>query len=361
MKPKSSLKTLVPLEAIVPNPSQPRRAIPVPLARALRQGKLTLMQVYQKVFGASNPTPHVTRLKQEIEGLAKSIAEEMAARPETHGVINPLTVNAIDKGRYMVETGEMRLWAMVALALAYPDNERYRSVPVQVITHPSAVRQAVENLQRHSLNAMEMAWSLQLVWTELKRERPLELVPLGGKKSRGRPREWPTWGAVAERVGLSDSAVALYTPLLTLPAEAQAMIHAFDIPETRLRYLLAHLPRPKYNKAIARLIKQATTAEWLWSSSEFRQAVEAILGQGATKKERGSVARLAKDVTRTRATLNRAAQQFQDLLGKRPSIAGAQRQQTRLAKAEMDTDFRALVGDAKILIRYLQTLVAAAK
>lgn len=352
-------RTLLPLDVIVPNPDQPRRVIPASAARAILRGKKTAAQVYQQFFNDKDQTPHMKRLKSEVAELAKSIAKEMAARPGSPGLINALTVYPLNAERYMIETGEMRFWAMIALSLAYPDDERHRSAPVEVIKHPSAVRQAVENLHRHSLNAMEMAWSLQRVWDELKRERPLDLVPPSGKKSKGRPREWPTWSVVAERIGLSDSTVALYTPLLELLPEAQSLILAYDIPERRIRYMLAMLPRPKYSRAIGRLLKRATAGERLWSATEFRQAVDKITG--GDRQDSASVPRLVKTVVNARTALSQSAHEIRALLGKRPSRTAARRQRTRLIKAKKDQDFQSLVSEAKVLLRYLQALVEAGK
>jgi hypothetical protein len=270
---------LLPLDQLVPDPDQPRRIIPKAAARAIAAGKKTAAQIYRAYLTKEGKTPHDRRVREEIPNLAQNIAREQVARPETHGLVNPITVSKIDQKRFLIETGEVRFWAMVALREAHPTDTAYAAIPAQIVKRAGATRRAAENLQRRSMNAMETAWALKQVWDELAREGPPPDFPApGAKKSeRGRPKEWPTWEAVADRVGLARRTAVQYATLLTLPAKAQAIVHAHDIPERRLRYLLQQLPRPKYNAEIIRILEQATSDETLWSGAQIHAAVDRVL------------------------------------------------------------------------------------
>jgi len=178
-------------------------------------------------------------VREEIRSLAQNITREQVTRPETHGLVNPITVSRPRRRRYLIETGEIRYWAMVTLREAHPTDTAYAAIPTQIVKRVGATRRAAENLQRRSMNAMETAWALKQVWNELAREGPPPDFPApGAKKSeRGRPKEWPTWEAVADRVGLARRTAIQYATLLTLPAKAQGIAYAHDIPVRRLRYL----------------------------------------------------------------------------------------------------------------------------
>jgi len=238
------------------------------------------MDAYQ-MLRASN-TPYLQRMNEELSSLAKSIEVEGQTKPESHGLVNAITVFPIEGNRYMIETGEMRFWAMLHLRETTEPmwRQNFTAIPSIVIEQGSASRQAAENIQRRNMNSMEMAWALQRVWDELASNPPAIFVTNGNKNTseRGRPLEWPTWAAVAKRVGMRVGPITRYTVLLQLEPEAQQIIHQFDIPEGRLRYMMRMLPPSIYNSEITELLRQATVAQKVWTEARFREETDKILG-----------------------------------------------------------------------------------
>ncbi|MBN1887058.1 MAG: ParB N-terminal domain-containing protein [Thermoflexales bacterium] len=274
---------LVELSSIVPDPNQPRRVIPADAARAILKGQHPVARIYQMYLRLpdSDWSPHTMRMHTEITELAASIHEAVKAHPDVPGIINPITAYPIEGGRYMIETGELRFWAMVMLHTESTDEEagRYDKIPVRVVKHHSAIRQMVENLQQHSLNSMEIAWGLKSAWDIMQQETPpVDFSAPGAKKPAHRPKGWPNWLAVARRTGMAERTVYDYTPLLELEPEAQAIIHAYDIPERRLRYMLSVLSRPERNADITAILKKATGGPEIWTEAQIRKEVDKLLG-----------------------------------------------------------------------------------
>jgi hypothetical protein len=339
---------LLPLEQLTPDPDQPRRIIPKTAARAIAAGKKTAALVHRAYLAKEGKTPHDRRVREEIRSLAQNIAREQVARPETHGLVNPITVSKIGRNRYLIETGEVRFWAMIALQEAHPTDTAYAAIPTQIVKRDGATRRAAENLQRRSMNAMETAWALKQVWDELGREGPPPdfLAPGAKKSERGRPKEWPTWEAVADRVGLARRTAVQYATLLTLPAKAQTIIHAHDVPERRLRYLLQQLPRPKYNAEIVRILEQATGDETLWSGAQIRAAVDRMLKR---VRPRARPAQIGQALGRVRGLV---AQVF----GRgKPDAARIRRYREALPEPERKV-FDQTVAEARALLPYVSAL-----
>lgn len=292
---------LVQLENIVPNPKQPRRLISAQTAQGILSGQVTLLDAYKLLF--QNKTPYAKRMNEELISLAQSIQTEEQSKPESHGLVNAITIYPLDDGRFMIETGEIRFWAMLHLRETTKPmwRKKFAAIPAFIIEQGSASRQAVENIQRRSMNSMEMAWAMQRVWDELAANPPEGFLHQAQKTSPlgGRPSEWPSWPEVASRVGLSYRTVVGYITLLELDPEAQQIIHQFDIPERRLRYMLRNLPRPGYNPQILDLLRQATASGNVWSEAKFREETDRIfkIERRRIPKPRQAVNRLRQVTT----------------------------------------------------------------
>ncbi len=135
----------------------------------------------------TNPFQPRTVFEEEaLEALADSIKQL--------GLIQPITVRAVEDGKYQIISGE----------------RRFRAARMAGLTHiPAYIRKAddqgmlemaiVENIQRENLDAIEVALSFQ---------RLIEECEL-------------TQEAMAERVGKKRATVTNYLRLLKLPAQVQ--------------------------------------------------------------------------------------------------------------------------------------------
>lgn len=132
--------------------------------------------------------------KESLEGLAASIRE--------NGIIQPLIVRKIEKGKYELIAGERRLKASKMAGLSH--------VPVVISavgSDKSYELALIENVQREDLNPVEEA----LAYKELQEKYHL------------------TQEEISSRVGKERSSIANFLRLLTLPEEIRG-----DIIENRL-------------------------------------------------------------------------------------------------------------------------------
>lgn len=137
--------------------------------------------------------------------------EELAASLRAIGLVQPITVQALESGRYQIISGERRWRAAQRAGL-----ERLPAYirPAQ----PSEVLELalVENIQREDLNAIEVA----LAYQQLIEQQQLKQEEL------------------AERVGKKRATVANYLRLLRLPAEIQLGLTQRQIDMGHARALL---------------------------------------------------------------------------------------------------------------------------
>jgi hypothetical protein len=146
--------------------------------------------------------------------------------------------------------------------------------------------------------------------------------------------------------------VSQYVALLELPLEAQTIVHDYDIPERRLRYMLQRLPRPKYNTEIVRILKRATAGDVVWSSKQFQEEVDRVL-----HLPQDAAPRLAKVRGGLKQTRTNIASIFQ---GGRIDSETVRRYRQELGAANQDS-FDQLVKEAQELLPYLTALLGASE
>jgi ParB family chromosome partitioning protein len=120
--------------------------------------------------------------------------QELSESIRTQGIIQPITVREVSKGRYQLISGERRLQASKLANL--------RSIPAYIMTADSQQMLEmglIENIQRENLNAIEIALSYQRLMNECN----LKFEELG------------------DRVGKKRSTVNNYLRLLKLPEKVQ--------------------------------------------------------------------------------------------------------------------------------------------
>lgn len=144
--------------------------------------------------------------------MAEDALEELAETIRAQGVIQPLLVRAVGRGRYEIIAGERRWRAAQLAGLA--------AVPafVRDISDRDAMAVAlIENIQREDLNAVEEAAGFQ---------RLLDDFGL-------------THQQIADLVGRSRAAVTNHLRLLALPAAVKKQLSAGDLDMGHARALLA--------------------------------------------------------------------------------------------------------------------------
>lgn len=158
--------------SIIPDWTQPRRAIPSPV-RALWNGDShQLAEVFQQwvVMVQQEHSDGDFELGALLEATDDSRSDdydagpleaallhlaELAASIKRDGLTNPITVVPHEKV-YLLETGERR-WLAYHLLYAWYGEERWLNIPVREMRERSVWRQASENMMRRDLNAIGVA------------------------------------------------------------------------------------------------------------------------------------------------------------------------------------------------------------
>lgn len=138
------------------------------------------------------PNPFQPRTEFDEEAL-----NELAASIKSIGIVQPITVRAVEDGKYEIIAGERRFRASKLAGLT--------TIPVYIrkTEDDSLLELAlIENIQREDLNAIEVAISYQRLIDECQL----------------------TQDGLSERVGKKRATIANYLRLLRLPAQIQLAI-----------------------------------------------------------------------------------------------------------------------------------------
>lgn len=138
------------------------------------------------------PNPYQPRTEFDEEAL-----NELAVSIKSIGIVQPITVRAVDGGKYEIIAGERRFRASKLAGL--------ETIPAYIrkTEDESLLELAlIENIQREDLNAIEVAISYQRLLDECKL----------------------TQDALSERVGKKRTTISNYLRLLKLPAQIQLAI-----------------------------------------------------------------------------------------------------------------------------------------
>lgn len=143
-------------------------------------------------LAAIRPNPFQPRTEFDEEAL-----QELAASIKSIGIVQPITVRAVEDGKYEIVAGERRFRASKMAGLT--------TIPAYIrkTEDESLLELAlIENIQREDLNAIEVAISYQ---------RLIDECSL-------------TQDALSERVGKKRATIANYLRLLKLPAQIQLAV-----------------------------------------------------------------------------------------------------------------------------------------
>ena len=200
---------LLPIEAIIPNPNQPRR-------------------VFEE---------------EKINELAQSIAQ--------YGLLQPITVQQLDRNLYELVAGERRLLACRQLKM-----QEIPAIVVSMKREDSAALALIENIQRCALNYFEEALAI---------EKLMRLLGL-------------TQQQIAARLGKTQSTVANKLRLLKYPESIRELMLDSQLTERHARALLPLLEYEKLEQVIAQI------GEKDWTVSQTEQYVAKLLAEKEPKR-----------------------------------------------------------------------------
>jgi hypothetical protein len=231
--PLSSIGTY-PIEAMLPDPNQPRALLPESLSQQVNNGTMTpiaAMKAWVELAeqgGSDSPDAH---LLGKVVELAQSIA--------THGLINAVTVRPVDEDdpvesiEYRIVTGERRWWAHVYLVYQnkqVQEGKELRSpnqIKAAVTPEGASIRahQLVENWFREDISVVEKAYGLWALRCEMSG------LPFGNYPDKA----LVNWQDVEALLHIGRRQRRRIVRVLELTEEAQAIVNGYRLSERSVR------------------------------------------------------------------------------------------------------------------------------
>lgn len=252
------------IDQIIPDPEQPRRAIPAGLRRELGEGDAgTIMRRWCERYAdlldvaemlespdrddLLDDTDDIERLPENADpGLVALLhIVDLAASIRRDKLANPITV-VRREGGYVIETGERRWLAYHLLNQFYPEAD-FGAIPARVVDDFNVWRQAAENGARDDLNTIGKARQFALLLMDLlRRKKQQDFRPLHDFDTEqdyyAQVAELsPPYGDAPKILGAMGvthrNAISRYRKILRLPNPVWGWADDYDWTENRLRAL----------------------------------------------------------------------------------------------------------------------------
>ena len=206
------------------------------------------------------PDPDQPRNTFPEEGL-----QELSDSIRQDGVIQPIEVTELEPGRYMIVHGERR-WRAAQMAELETIPAVVRRRDYDTITR--FVRQMVENVQREDLNDVDRAAALIRLRDLMQAALDAEAEAQGDKQS------WSSqisWADVGKRLSLSRQRVHQLRQLLSLPEELQDEVRAGRLSERDTRVYQGLAPTQQLTLHQVRLDESLSPAEVKQIAQQLRE------------------------------------------------------------------------------------------
>ncbi len=227
---------LISLEAVHPDPEQPRRLLPADLAEALTASSPP-QEILTQLRARAERDKWARERLRELDALAQSIAED--------GLLQPIRVLRDGEDRYCIEEGERRWWAHHILV--QQGRQEFRCIKAFVVEREPAEmgvlrRRVAENILRSEFTAIELARAMASRIQEILGAEP------GAKRGDAERR-------VGSENGMSDRRVRQFVALLTLSPEAQELAQQARLTENSLRPVIGFQDAARQLAAIRAMLQ----------------------------------------------------------------------------------------------------------
>jgi len=317
--------------AISPDPSQPRRAIPKIIAQAFKGNPYnpqTLLDAWHR--HSEQELGHEIDIRSRLYHLGDGDEDtkdipvntkkflsliSLATSIRSEGLTNPITIIGVN--RYRIETGERRWLAYHLLNMYADEGDKWLQIPAIVVDGVRGVwRQAIENNQRESLTAIEMARQLAIllmdIYTEqgeefpryeqFKHERDFYAQVADGVKWRV-PRGMGDKILVATGLG-SRAQLQQYRDLLNLSRELWDYADENNLPERQIREMLAKGMSTVVDINPPTLPSKTPYMEQFWSfydkMTKKHTQIASRVGEAERRQMADALRKLADDLEKTR-------------------------------------------------------------
>ena len=213
-----------------------------------------------------DPNPNQPRREFDPEGI-----DQLARSIAANGLLQPISVRALETGRYELISGERRLLAYQSLG-----QESIPAILLDIPTRDSAVLALVENLHRADLSFFEEAQAIAALMDKLRL----------------------TQQQAARLLCKSQPAVANKLRLLRLPEPVRQVVRQGSLTERHARALL-RLESPQQMETAARFIVKHS-----FNVAQTEQYIDRLLTKPAPRAQ-GRVA-IVRDVRLLFNSINRA-------------------------------------------------------
>lgn len=268
----------LPLDKVIPDPTQARRVMPHELRLAWITKPDSVVQVLNNwLTRANNEAELLGRDPINVEALlSRSLDEkfteqlqenaqeeeigpveadfraliQLAASIRLHGLANPVTVVTLPNGMYQLETGERRLLAFNLLHMLpqFVEEQEFDTIPARIVDEKDLWRQAAENGARQDLNAISIARQLALLLMDLYKDKAdfstwspqLDVEWYSQVRDSSKfPVPYGRGSEIAAALGLkSANQIRQYRALLGLPRAVWTLADEGDWSEYKIRLMM---------------------------------------------------------------------------------------------------------------------------
>lgn len=228
------------IEAMLPDPQQPRALLPERLAEQVNFGQLApqaAIAAWEQQAERAGPASPDAHLLSKVKELAETIAH--------HGLINPISIRPCAEDdpvadiEYRIVTGERRWWAHVYLASqnrpVQEGQEQRPATQIKATVTPAGARirahQLIENWFREDISVVEKAYGLWALRCEMSG------LPFGNYDER----ELVNWQDVEAQLEIGRRQRRRIVRILELTEEAQSIINGHRLSERSVRPIAMNL------------------------------------------------------------------------------------------------------------------------
>lgn len=262
----------VPLSQCLPDRFQSRVILPPDLKQEFFRGVLDCYQTAGQLLEAAEADPGLDEQVGDLLALGENILELGQIEPATGSWIK----DRDGTPRFAIEVGERRFWSLALAAVRHG----FEQEPVLQVIEESQFRrerQISENIQREGNTAVDRARAIAgLILLQMDVYPDPDMADdLDYFRQVLDIRRLPngTWPPVEKQMKLSRPVLERHLQILSLPSELVYMAKLYDVPEGRLREIVAAPPKDQKELLLLAIEEDLTARELKERAAQQKQSV----------------------------------------------------------------------------------------